>query len=54
VDGKESSFRAFGDELERRLSFFQNLRRHTLADAGHMMQRHRPKELARVLVDFLS
>lgn len=54
VDGEQSSFRAFGDELERRLSFFKQLRRHTLSDAGHMMQRHRPKELARVLTDFLS
>lgn len=54
VDGAESSFRAFGDELERRLACFQKLERHTLAGAGHMMQRHRPVELARVLIDFLS
>jgi pimeloyl-ACP methyl ester carboxylesterase len=54
VEGGESSFRAFGDELDRRLSVFQNAIKKTLAGAGHMMQRHRPKELAQVLLEFLG
>jgi pimeloyl-ACP methyl ester carboxylesterase len=53
VEGGKSSFRAFGDELERRLACFRDLRRHTLDDVGHMMQRHDPEALGRVLADFL-
>ncbi len=53
VDGSESSFVAMGAEAERRKAEFPNARRATIQGAGHMMQRHRPKELAELLADFL-
>jgi pimeloyl-ACP methyl ester carboxylesterase len=54
VEGSESTFRAFGEEGERRKACFPGARREILAGAGHMMQRHRPAELARLLAEFLG
>ncbi len=54
VEGSESSFQGFGDEIDRRLGFFQNVTRRSLDGAGHMMQRHRPKELGKLLLEFLK
>jgi pimeloyl-ACP methyl ester carboxylesterase len=54
VEGSESSFRAFGEEGDRRKACFVGARSEVLAGAGHMMQRHRPRELGRVLAEFLA
>jgi pimeloyl-ACP methyl ester carboxylesterase len=54
VDASRSDFHLAPDELERRLAFLPHARRETLDGAGHMMQRHRPAELARLLIEFLG
>lgn len=54
VDGSESTFHQQGDETAQRYSHFKSPRRVTLQGAAHMMQRHRPAELARLLADFLA
>jgi pimeloyl-ACP methyl ester carboxylesterase len=54
VDGSESPFRDRRVNVEERLSAISNVQRATLAGAGHMLQRHRPQELAHVLADFLG
>lgn len=54
VEGSQSSFLAMGEELERRAAFFPAARRARLEGAGHMMQRHKPRELAALLADFLA
>lgn len=42
------------DDLARRAACFANIRRETLAGAGHMLQHDQPEKLARMLVEFLS
>lgn len=42
------------DERARRLAAFKDARELTLPGAGHMMQRHQPEALARLLADFLG
>jgi pimeloyl-ACP methyl ester carboxylesterase len=53
VEGAESPFRALADR-EQRASAFRNRRAHVIEGAAHMMQRHQPEALCRVLVDFLQ
>jgi pimeloyl-ACP methyl ester carboxylesterase len=52
VDGSESVYR-LGD-ADARMSCFMHVHHEILSGAGHMMQRHQPAALARLLVDFLS
>ncbi|MCC6213583.1 MAG: alpha/beta hydrolase [Polyangiaceae bacterium] len=54
VDGSESPLLAMEAEVERRLACFRVVRRARIEGAGHMMQRHRPGEVAGVLRDFLE
>jgi len=54
VDGSNSPFRGRLVNVEERLGVIGNVQRKTLSGAGHMLQRHRPRELARVLVEFLG
>lgn len=53
VDGEHSEFRLPADEARRRWSTFRDVRSAVLAGAGHMMQRHQPRALARLVADFL-
>jgi pimeloyl-ACP methyl ester carboxylesterase len=52
VEASESPFQ-YLEGREERLATFRNARTHVIAGAGHMMQRHAPEELCRVLRDFL-
>jgi pimeloyl-ACP methyl ester carboxylesterase len=52
VDGAESE-RAPTDMPER-LAAFRDARKVVIEGAGHMMMRHRPAEVARVLAEFLA
>lgn len=54
VEGAESPMRHTDAERERRDACFANARRVTLPGAGHMMQRHVPADLGRLLCEFLS
>ena len=54
VDGADSKLRLSEDDSARRLGCLANHRVETLAGAGHMMQRHQPEALARVLAEFLG
>lgn len=54
VIGADSGFEALGPAYERRLAEIADVRRVTIAGAGHMMQRHRPAELAALLLEFLE
>jgi pimeloyl-ACP methyl ester carboxylesterase len=54
IDGDRSRMRHAGPEAERRLATFRDVRRATITDAGHMMQRHQPAALAALLADFLA
>lgn len=54
VDADQSEFQAFADEIARRAACFPDARRALLRDAGHMMQRHQPEALARLLIEFLG
>jgi pimeloyl-ACP methyl ester carboxylesterase len=54
IDGSESAFSGRLIDVEKRLGYFGNAQRRTIDGAGHMMQRHRPRELAEVLLDFLG
>lgn len=49
VEGAASSYRAMGDELDRRLAHFSHIERRLLPAAGHMMQRHAPAALAELI-----
>lgn len=53
VDGKDTEFRYSPEEAQRRQSVFPNARHVELPDAGHMMQRHQPEQLAAILDEFL-
>jgi len=54
VEGSASEFRHPPAELDRRAACFKDVRRATLEGAGHMMQRHQPAKLARLLTEFLG
>jgi pimeloyl-ACP methyl ester carboxylesterase len=41
-------------DMEQRRGCFQQLREHTIADAGHMLHHDQPEALAQVLEDFLA
>ncbi len=53
VEGGASEMKLPQAEIDRRLSFFPRLERVTVENAGHMMQRHRPAELAKIIDAFL-
>ena len=54
VDGAESTLRLEPAEAARRRDAFAQASVATLPGAGHMMQRHQPAALARILADFLA
>lgn len=54
VDGAESFLRHAEEEAARRKSHFKSGTSATLEGAGHMMMRHRPRELAELLQAFLT
>jgi pimeloyl-ACP methyl ester carboxylesterase len=54
VEGELSEFRLSSEEGRRRWSAFPKWRSAVLAGAGHMMQRHQPQALARLLLEFLA
>ncbi|MCG8420946.1 MAG: alpha/beta hydrolase [Proteobacteria bacterium] len=54
VEGSKSIFRHHAEQVERRYAYFPTGKRVVIDGAGHMMQRHRPAELARLLRDFLA
>jgi pimeloyl-ACP methyl ester carboxylesterase len=54
VEGAQSLLRLDPATAEKRYGCFADHRRAELAGAGHMMQRHQPDALARLLVEFLS
>lgn len=54
IEGEKSAFRHAGPERERRYSTFADASIEVIDGAGHMMQRHQPDALARVLADFLA
>jgi pimeloyl-ACP methyl ester carboxylesterase len=54
VEGADSVFRQAPEESARRAAVFANARSALLEGAGHMMHRHKPAELARLLVEFLG
>jgi pimeloyl-ACP methyl ester carboxylesterase len=53
VEGSESPFQFLAGR-EERLATFRDARTHVIAGAGHMLQRHAPDELCRVLTEFLG
>ena len=53
VDGAESELTLPREEAEGRAALFPQAERHTLAGAGHMMQRHQPQALAARLSAFM-
>ena len=53
VDAAESRLHLPDVELARRRAFFADVRHEVLPGAGHMMQRHQPDALARLLLGFL-
>lgn len=54
IDGSESAFAGRLIDAKKRLANFANVKRCTIQGAGHMLQRHRPRELAAVLLEFLG
>jgi pimeloyl-ACP methyl ester carboxylesterase len=54
VEGGASDFRLPPAELLRRTECFKDLQSATLDGAGHMMQRHKPAKLARLISEFLG
>jgi pimeloyl-ACP methyl ester carboxylesterase len=53
VDGSESLMRHAPEEAQRRRDAFQHARHAVLPGSGHMMMRHQPVTLARILEDFI-
>lgn len=53
VEGAESPFRVL-ENLEHRVGCFSNAERVVIEGASHMIQRHQPEALARVLAKFLG
>jgi pimeloyl-ACP methyl ester carboxylesterase len=54
VEGAVTEMRLPEDELARREAAFLRRKKRIIPGAGHMMQRHRPAELAAILVEYLS
>jgi pimeloyl-ACP methyl ester carboxylesterase len=54
VEGGASTMRLAPEETERRVACFRDLSRATIGGAGHMIQRHRPRDLAGVIDTFLG
>jgi pimeloyl-ACP methyl ester carboxylesterase len=54
VEGAASELRLPPGELDRRLGCFKEIQRATVTGAGHMMQRHQPAKLARLISEFLG
>ena len=54
VEGGVSELRHAPDEMARRTGAFNDLQRAVLDGAGHMMQRHQPERLSRLLTTFLG
>jgi len=54
VDGGESRLHLASADRERRLACFPSARMATVPGAGHMMQRHQPEALSRLLLEFLT
>jgi pimeloyl-ACP methyl ester carboxylesterase len=54
VEGAQSDFRLPEEEGRRRWSSFARWRSVVVPATGHMVPRHQPQALARLLVDFLS
>lgn len=52
VEASETPFRL--PDLDLRLACFGSVERARLQGAGHMMQRHRPAELARLILEFIG
>jgi pimeloyl-ACP methyl ester carboxylesterase len=52
VEGAESG--SAGVDLAERHACFRQLREASIAGAGHMMMRHRPTEVAQLLLEFLA
>jgi pimeloyl-ACP methyl ester carboxylesterase len=53
VEGELSPFRALAD-LEARVACLRNTTRVVIPGAGHMLQRHQPEAVARVLTEFFG
>lgn len=53
VDGAESQLFISREDAERRAAVIAHAERHTVAGAGHMMQRHQPEALAHRLLAFM-
>jgi pimeloyl-ACP methyl ester carboxylesterase len=54
VHASDSEMHLAEGELDRRLDCFPNLTRRALEGAGHMMQRHKPSELAAMIAEFVG
>ncbi|MEM9487588.1 MAG: alpha/beta hydrolase [Myxococcota bacterium] len=54
VEGSESMMRHRTEDARRRLDYLSDVRSQVIADAGHMMQRHQPAEVAILLASFLA
>ncbi len=54
LDGDRSLLRLPEDEVARRLGHFRDVRRATIAGAGHALARHQPAAVATALLDFLA
>ena len=54
VDAAESEFAPMRNEAQQRIAEFRAHRRVVIESAGHMMQRHQPAALAKILNEFLE
>lgn len=54
VEGSVSSFRLAGEVFDERKKHFPDAQEAVIDGAGHMMMRHRPRELAQVLDEFFG
>ncbi len=54
VEGEESSYRALGPEIDRRLQHFARVERRLVPRAGHMMQRHAPEAVAGLIAEHVG
>jgi pimeloyl-ACP methyl ester carboxylesterase len=54
VEGGDSEFRYSPEQAAHRRSFFPTAQHAVVAGAGHMMQRHQPAEIARLVGQFLA
>jgi pimeloyl-ACP methyl ester carboxylesterase len=54
VDGAQSALNLPDDERARRRGAFREVRHHVVDQAGHMLQRHQPVEVARLIAAFVD